>query len=99
MSATQRYQDAPANASTDLAVGPPNEDLESHAALATKHLRKWSQKQSISDSRVPSRVRGEECHRECRQHHGVEVHHRAFDLGLFEIETKTLAVLEVTQCV
>jgi hypothetical protein len=35
MSATQRYQDAPANASTDLAVAAPNENLESHAALAT----------------------------------------------------------------
>ena len=30
---------------------------------------------------------------------GLKVHHRAFDLGLFAIEPKTLAVLEVTQCV
>ena len=63
------------------------------------HPRKWSQKRSISDSQVPFRVRDEECHRECHRHHGVEVHHRAFDLGLFAIEPKTLAVLEVTQCV
>jgi hypothetical protein len=35
MSATQRYQDTPAIASIDLAVAAPNEDLESHAALAT----------------------------------------------------------------
>jgi hypothetical protein len=95
MSATQRYQDAPANASTDLAVAPPNENLESHAALATIAPRKWSQKRSISDWQVPSRVRDEECHRECHRHRTIG----AFDLGLFAIKPKTLAVLEVTQCV
>jgi hypothetical protein len=31
MPATQRYQDAPSNASTDLATESPDENLESHA--------------------------------------------------------------------
>jgi len=88
----QRYQDVPSDASTNLAVALPNENLESHAALATVAPRKRLQNRIISGEQVASSVQDEECHRECHQHHGPEVHHRAFDLGLFAIEPKTLAI-------
>jgi hypothetical protein len=72
MPATQRYQDTPSDASTDVAAKSPDENLESHAAGATVQRHKSLQNGIISSARAAAWGPEEQCHRECHQYQGGE---------------------------
>jgi hypothetical protein len=72
MRATQRYQDIPSDASTDVAAKSADENLESHAAGAAVQHHKSSQHGITSSARAAAWGPEEQCHRECHQYHGGE---------------------------
>ena len=66
MPATQRYQDTPSNASTDVPAKSPDENLESHMAR-----RYGPAEPGHFECAGALGGQDEVCHRECHQQHGT----------------------------